>query len=161
MMKNFLNFSGKLIVVHVVTYYTIGALAYRLITWRFYTGLKSVFSSFMVMQTDPVLWPKVMIWILPGQILRGLLMAVALYPFFDILCKWKYLKRWIVIAGIYIIFGFWASCVAAPGTIDGMIYMRPEITSEVHLLVQPEIILQGLLLSAWIAKWMKPKGYEN
>ena len=61
------------------------------------------------------------------------------------------------IASIYIIIGFWASAVAAPGTIDGMIYMRPEITIMTHLKVQPEIMIQGLLMSGWIAKWMKPK----
>ena len=44
--------------------------------------------------------------------------------------------------------------VAAPGTIDGMIYMRPEITLYAHLLVQPEIVVQGLALCAWVAWWM-------
>ena len=37
-----------------------------------------------------------------------------------------------------------ASAVAAPGTIDGLIYLRPEITPYAHLMVQPEIVVQGL-----------------
>jgi len=57
------------------------------------------------------------------------------------------------------IYSHWilGKCSCAPGTIDGMIYMRPEITIMTHLKVQPEIIIQGLLMSAWISKWMKPK----
>jgi hypothetical protein len=39
-------------------------------------------------------------------------------------------------------------------TIDGLIYLRPEITPFAHLLVQPEIIVQGLILGAWVAWWM-------
>lgn len=49
-----------------------------------------------------------------------------------------------------------ASAVAAPGTIDGGIYMRPEISLYAHLMVQPEIVLQGLVLGAWVARWMAP-----
>jgi hypothetical protein len=156
-MKQFFSFSGKLITAHVVTYWVIGGLAYYWITWQFYTGDNPVFSNFMVTQAEPVLWNKVMIWIFPGQILRGLIMAIALYPFFDVLCSWPFRKRWLVLTGIYLVLGFWASSVAAPGTIDGMIYMRPEINARAHLLVQPEIIVQGLFMMAWIAKWMKPK----
>jgi hypothetical protein len=96
-------------------------------------------------------------WILPAQILRGILLASVLYPFFETINTWNYLKRFLTISGLYIIIGFWASAVAAPGTIDGMVYMRPEITMNIHLKVQWEILIQGLLLSAWIAKWMKPK----
>jgi hypothetical protein len=159
-MKRFLTFSGKVIVAHIITYWVIGGLAYPLLTSRFYTGNNPVFSSFMITQSDTVLWQKVLIWMFPGQILRGFLMALALFPFFDILCSWGYRKRWLVLTGIYLIFGFWASAVAAPGTIDGMIYMRPEINAKAHLFVQPEIILQGILMMAWISKWMKPKSLQ-
>jgi len=52
------------------------------------------------------------------------------------------------------VLGYWASAVAAPGTIDGLIYLRPEITPYAHLMVQPEIVVQGLILGAWVARWM-------
>jgi hypothetical protein len=147
----------KFATVHTITYWIIGMIAYPLLTKDFYIGENAVFSSFMVTQEDGELFYKVVAWILPGQILRGILIGLAFYPFYSVLNSWTYQKRFFTIAFIYIVIGFWASAVAAPGTIDGMIYMRPEITIITHLKVQPEIIIQGLLMSAWISKWMKPK----
>jgi hypothetical protein len=90
-------------------------------------------------------------WFLPAQILRGVLIAGVLYPLFDTLKAWSFGRRFLLLAGLYIVLGFWAATVAAPGTIEGMVYLRPFITTYVHLTVQPEIILQGLGLAALVA----------
>jgi len=156
-MKKLLTYLLKFTIVHTITYLIIGMIAYPLLTKDFYIGENAVFSSFMVTQEDEELWNNVLIWIFPGQILRGVLIGLVFYPFYSVLNSWTYQKRLLTIASIYIVIGFWASAVAAPGTIDGMIYMRPEITIMTHLKVQPEIIIQGLLMSAWISKWMKQK----
>lgn len=105
-------------------------------------------------EKDPVLWAHVMRWFIPGQVLRGILMATALFPFLDTLLAWPFLKRFISIAGIYLIFGYWAGSVPGLGNIEGMVYMRPEFTLPMHLRVQPETLLQGLALGAWIAWWI-------
>jgi hypothetical protein len=89
--KQFLIFSGKVILVHVVTYLIVGAVAYQLITKQFYEGANPIFSTFMRTQAEPHLWAHVMTWFIPGQILRGLLIAVVLYPFFGILNEWTIL----------------------------------------------------------------------
>ncbi len=156
-MKKALIYLLKFATVHTTTYWIVGMIAYQLFTKDFYIGENAVFSSFMVTQEDGELWNKVLVWIVPGQILRGILIGLVLYPFYSLLNSWTYQKRFLAIASIYIVIGFWASAVAAPGTIDGIIYMRPEITIMTHLKVQIEIIIQGLLMSAWISKWMKPK----
>ena len=52
--------------------------------------------------------------------------------------------------------GFQYGRGAAPGTIEGLVYLRPIFTPLVHLKVQPEIILQGLALGAIVALWMGP-----
>jgi hypothetical protein len=83
-------------------------------------------------------------------------MAAALYPFFNTLMNWSFKKRFLSVSGLYIVLGFWAAAVAAPGTIEGMVYMRPIFTPVVHLKVQPEIILQGLTWGAIVAFWMGP-----
>ena len=54
------------------------------------------------------------------------------------------------------IFLFWAAAVAAPGTIEGLVYLRPEFTWAVHLRVQPELLLQLAFFSAWVAWWAGP-----
>ena len=152
-MKRLYSFAGKVTIAHVVTYFVLGAVAYPLLTKPFYVGENPIFDTFMRTEAEPDLWRHVMIWFVPGQILRGLLLAVALYPFLDTLMGWRFRKRFLSIAMLYIVFGFWAATVAAPGTIEGMIYMRPEITGITHLIVQPEIVVQGLLFSAWVARW--------
>lgn len=156
MMKKYLVFTGKVTLSHVVTYLIAGAFAYPLLTKEFYVGQNPVFASFMVTQNEPELWANVMKWIIPGQILRGILMATALFSFFDTINSWNYTKRFLSIFTLYIVFGFWASAVAAPGTIDGVVYMRPEISMYAHLMVQPEIIAQAIMFGLWIARWMKP-----
>ena len=64
---------------------------------------------------------------------------------------WRFLKRFLYVASVYLVLGFWAATVAAPGTLEGMLCMRPFITPEVHLRVQPEIILQGLGLALFVS----------
>jgi len=155
--KRFTKFAGKVILAHVVTYFIVGSVAYQLITHELYVGENPIFAEFMRSQAEPELWSHVMIWFLPAQILRGLLIAGVLYPFFGTLMGWNLGKRWAAISGLYLVLGFWAAAVAAPGTIEGFVYLRPEITPVAQLKVQPEIILQGLLLGLWVAWWMKPR----
>lgn len=154
--KRFLTFTAKVTTAHVVSYFVVGASAYQLLTKPFYEGTDPVFATFMRTPAEPELWKHAMVWFLPGQVLRGVLIAAVLYPFFDTLRRWSWRQRFLSIAGLYLVLGFWASAVAAPGTIDGLIYLRPEITPYAHLMVQPEIVAQGLILAAWVARWMAP-----
>ena len=157
----FLSFAGKVTVAHVVTYFVAGAIAYQLLTKQFYEGSDAVFATFMRTPANPDLWRHAMIWFIPGQILRGLLIASALYPLCATFESWTFSKRFASISALYLVLGCWASAVAAPGTIEGMIYMRPEINLYAHAMVQPEIVLQGLALGAWVAWWLKSKSKES
>jgi hypothetical protein len=155
--KRFVSFAGKVIAVHTVTYFIVGAIAYNLLTKPFYTGSDPAFGDFMRTLDNPESMSHITRWFVPAQILRGILMAIVLYPFFDKLVDWNFRKRFLAISGLYIVFGYWAATVAAPGTIEGMVYMKPSITLYVHFIVQPEIITQGLALGAWLAWWMPPR----
>jgi hypothetical protein len=155
--RRFLSFATKVTVAHVVSYFVVGAAAYELLTKPFYEGSNPIFSTFMRTPAEPELWKHVMTWFIPGQVLRGVLMAGVLYPFFDTLQPWGWGRRFLSISGLYLVLGYWASAVAAPGTIDGLIYLRPEITPYAHLMVQPEIVVQALILGAWVARWMVPR----
>jgi hypothetical protein len=148
------RFGGNVILAHVVTYVVAGALAYPLLTRQFYEGANPIFAPFFRTPTEPELWAHAIGWLIPGQVLRGLFMAAALYPFYGTLAGWRFRRRFLAIAGLYLVFGFWASAVAAPGTIEGLIYLRPEVTPYAHLMVQPEIVAQGLALGAWLAAWI-------
>jgi hypothetical protein len=159
--RPFLVFASKLTAAHIITYFIAGAIAYPLLTKDFYVGPNPIFKVFIRTEAEPELWGHVVTWFLPAQFLRGILMATALYPFLDTLMNWSFRKRFLSISGLYIVLGFWAAAVAAPGTIEGMVYMRPIFTPIVHLKVQPEVILQGLALGAIVALWMGPPLLES
>ncbi len=156
-MKQFFGYSLKVIILHTVTYFIAGALAYPLLTKDLYVGSNPVFAAFFRTQAEPALWAHVTTWFFPAQILRGFLLSLAIYPFYKVLVSWSYWKRFATITGLYLLIGFWAAAVAAPGTIEGLVYMRPEITFNVHLQVQPEIISQGLAFGAGLAAWLTSK----
>jgi hypothetical protein len=156
-MRRFLIFAAKVTLAHVVTYFIAGALAYSLLTKQFYEGSNPIFATFMRTQAEPDLWSHVMTWFIPAQVLRGALIAAALYPLFDTLSAWSFSKRFFSIAALYLVLGFWAAAVAAPGNIEGLVYLRPTITPYAHLMVQPEIVAQGLALGLWMAWWMAPR----
>ncbi len=160
-MKQFSRYSIKVIILHVVTYFIAGALAYPLLTKSLYVGPNPVFAVLFRTQAEPALWAHVTTWFLPAQILRGFLLSLAIYPFYSVLVSWTYWKRFVTITGLYLLIGFWAAAVAAPGTIEGLVYMRPEITFNIHLLVQPEIIGQGLAFGAGLAVWLASKRKTN
>ena len=156
--RRFVVFASKVVSAHVTTYFLAGAVAYPLLTKEYYVGSNPIFAVFLRTETDAQLWPHVVRWFLPAQILRGILIAAVLYPLFDTLKRWAFTKRWFLVSGLIVVLGFWAAAVPAPGTIEGMIYMRPFITPTVHLRVQPENILQGLALGLLVAGAMADSG---
>ncbi len=155
--SRFLHFSGQVVAAHVVTYFIVGGAAYELLTKDLYIGPDAVFAAFMRTEAEPEIWDHVVRWFVPAQVLRGLLIAAVLYPFWDTLRSWAFGKRFLSISALYLVLGFWAATAAAPGTIEGMVYMRPFITPAIHLRVQPEIVVQGLALAALVAWWISPK----
>ncbi len=152
-MKRFVGFAGRVTVAHVVTYIAVGALAYPLLTREFFEGSGSLAAQVMRTPAEPALWAHVTRWMLPFQVLRGVLIALVLYPFLETITRWSYIRRVTGIAGLYIVLGQWASTVAGSGTIEGWLILRPEFTSPtVVVKAMGEGLVQGLALSAWVAR---------
>ena len=162
-MGRFWDFAGRVTVAHVVTYIAVGALAYPLLTQEFFEGTNALAARVMRTPAEPALWAHVIRWMLPFQVLRGVLIATVLYPFLDAIVQWSYGKRVLGLAGLYVVLGQWASTVAGSGTIEGWLILRPEFTSP-DVVVKPvgEGLVQGLALSAWLAHWvMSLPGYAS
>jgi len=149
--RRFLVFAVKVIAFQMTTYFLAGMVAYPLLTKQFYVGPHPVLAVFLRTETEPEFFRHAVRWFLPAEFLRGLLIAAVLYPLFDTLKLWRFGKRFLMVASLYVVLGLWAAAVPAPGTIEGMVYLRPFITSCVHLAVQPETIGQGLALGLLIA----------
>jgi steroid 5-alpha reductase family enzyme len=148
--KRFLEFAGRFTVVLVVTTFAVGMVTYPLLTKGLFESPDSAFARLFRTQADPELWKAVYIWVLPIQIIRGLLIAAVIYPFYGTLNTWSYWKRFIAIAGLLVGLGHLAG---SSGVIEGWYMLRPEfVTWDITLRTLPEPIVQGILISAWAAK---------
>lgn len=149
--SRFLSFVAKVMAAQVTVYFLAGAVFYPLLTKPYYEGPNAIFAVFLRTEADLGMWAHVVNWFLPVEILRGVLIAAVLYPLCDVLKAWTFAKRFLYLAALYLVLGFWAAAAAAPGTLEGMVYMRPFITPAVHLRVQPEIVLQGVAMALFVA----------
>jgi hypothetical protein len=140
---------------HVVTYFVTGGLFYAFLTKPLYEGPDPLFAVFMRSPADPEGFAHISRWFLPAQLLRGVLIGVALQPFRPALAGWSFGRRFGVLFLLSVVFLFWATAVAAPGTIEGLVYLRPEFDLGVHARVQPELLVQLTLFSLWVARWAR------
>ncbi len=157
-MKRFTWFAVRVTVAQAVTYIVAGIIAYPLFTRQFFEGASPLLAPLMRLPTEPELWSHVTRWMLPAQIVRGILMAGALYPFLGALQSWSFTKRFLSLASLYVVLGQWTSPVAGASTIEGWVILRPEFTTP-HIVsrVIPEGLIQGLAFGAWLARWLTPK----
>ena len=87
------RFVLKVILVSSVAYLVAGALAYHLLTKRFYVGDAAIFARFLRSEADPTEWRHVMTWQFPMLLARGLLISLALLPFRPALMSFALPKR--------------------------------------------------------------------
>jgi hypothetical protein len=134
----------KTVIVHTVTYFVAGVLAYTLGDYE-KTYSEPPLSYFMRPTSDP--------WVMAGplfQPVRGVIFALAFYPFRDVLFAERggWLRMWwlLVALGILSTFG------AAPGSVEGLIYTI--IPPRAQILGLWEVLLQSLLLSAVLSYWV-------
>lgn len=154
-MRTFILFATKVTVVQAVTYIAAGLIAYPLFTRQFFEGDNPLLAGFMRLPSEPELWGHVTRWMLPVQLLRGILLAGALYPFLATLQSWSFTKRFLSLASLYIVVGQWCSPVAGSSTIEGWLILLPEFTTPYIILnVIPEGVIQGLAFGAWLSRWL-------
>ena len=158
-MKTFTRFAFKVTVAQAVTYIAAGIVAYPLFTKQFFEGPSPLLAHFARLPGEPELWGHVTRWMLPAQLLRGVLIAAALYPFLPVLQSWSYAKRFLVLTSLYVVLGQWTSPVAGANTIEGWVILRPEFTTPgIIVRVIPEGLMQGLAFGAWLARWLGGPG---
>ncbi|MFC2124195.1 hypothetical protein ACFLU5_05230 [Bacteroidota bacterium] len=151
--KEIVRFVLIFIVAHIVAYWIAGIIAYFTLYQPFFEGEEALLSCFMRMRDDPELWPHVMKWQTQGQVLRAILFAVVMLPFFTTWKEWKLSKRiWTVLVAYFILTHF-AATAPSGGNIEGFIYMRPEFVEDGFWKYQPEAIIHGLIMAGILAKW--------
>ena len=139
----FPRFLARVTSSHLVTYFVAGILAYSLIDYA--TLFQSEGFSCLMRPLDSK-------WIAAGpalQVIRGLIFDLALYPFRSVFLADRrgWLKLWGLLAGLAI----FSTAGAAPGSVEGMIYTKIPISSQLRGL--PEILLQTLAFSVLLVAW--------
>ncbi len=138
----------KTVIVHTITYFVAGLLAYTL------GGYEKAFSQpplsyFMRPTTDP--------WVMAGplfQPVRGVLFALAFYPLRDVLFARS--RGWLTLWWLLLALGVLSTFGPASGSVEGLIYTIVPPLSQILGLW--EVLLQSLLLSVILWYWVNHPG---
>jgi hypothetical protein len=161
-MRKYIRLALVFILSHTFSYLIVGAIAYPLFYKPFWEGPNPLYAPFLRTMATPALWEQAMAWQIPGQLLRGLLMALVLIPVLPKLAEISFARRYAFIAGLFFVFTHLAATAPSPANIEGAIYMRPEFVLPAFWACQPEIIAHSLLAGGLIAKFMfKPVKREQ
>lgn len=145
---SFIGLAVKTIVVHTVTYFACGFVAYVSLDYERHFAEPGV-RDYMRPTDDP--------WVMAGplfQPVRGLLFAIALYPLRDVLFGRK--QGWLAMWGLLVIVGILSTFGPSPGSVEGMIYTVFPI--RIQLFGLPEVLAQSLLLSVLLCYWVNHPG---
>jgi hypothetical protein len=141
-LRTLAGFTGRSMVLHVLTYVIFGAASYWLVARSHWTG------------PDALPWLRnpegefVQRWFLPAQVLRGVLYGVALFPLRNALIGMRR-SGGLVIASLLLLIG---SIAGISGAIEDWVYST---TFHLGLFMAhlPEVVLQtvvyGYALLAW------------
>ncbi len=153
-MSRYLRLALVFILAHTVSYLLVGAIAYPLLYKPFWEGPDPLYAPFVRTMAEPALWQEAMAWQIPGQLLRGLLMALALFPVLPMLEQISFARRYAFIAGLFFVFAHLAASAPMPGNIEGVLYMLPQYVTAGFWASQPEMIAHSLFAGFLIAKFM-------
>ncbi len=139
----FARFVTRVTSTHLVTYFVAGILAYNLLDYA---------TLFQSEGFSCLMRPLGSRWVAAGpalQVIRGLIFAVALYPFRGVFLGDR--RGWLKLWGLLLGLAIFSTAGAAPGSVEGMIYTKIPIGSQLRGL--PETLLQTLVLSVLLTAW--------
>jgi hypothetical protein len=146
MFKSFVKFSLIIIVTMVVTYFIAGLVARFVFGGdKFYPPSPTAISYLR----DPAA-PGMALKIWPAQALRGLLIAIALFPFRK---RFMELGTWgggFVFGGIIFVIGYIA---ASGGMIEHFVWFN-EYPFRFAMITFVEILIQAAIMGPWTVSWM-------
>lgn len=118
----YLLFSFWFIIIHTVSYTIAGVLALR-ISSDFYQGENRLLDFTRDMSNEDES-RHVKKYLIPSQLLRGLLMSIVLYPILGLLGELSFGLRFGFMAGLMFIYTDFAGAVPFPANIEGFVYMK-------------------------------------
>jgi hypothetical protein len=141
----FWSITLKTIVVHTITYFLVGALAFFIFDYS--TQYAETSLSLLMRQTTHPL-------VIAGplfQPIRGFLFGIAFYLLRELFFGKKY--GWLIMWIVLVIIGILSPFGPAPGSIEGMIFTVLPLSSHLGLGLL-EVYSQSFLLSAVVYYWV-------
>ncbi len=140
-LKSFSHFAIRVVILHAVTFIAAGWIALAL-QWEGTYGGES--AQFFFRDPNSAF---VQTWLIPAEVLRGILLAVALYPFLGRIVE---MKRWgwLAVAVNYLLIG-----EIGVGTIELAVYSN--LPASFLLASVPEAALDALLFGYLLALWQR------
>jgi hypothetical protein len=141
--KTFSFFAGRVVIVHTVTYMIAGWIAYYLQWGGTYGG-----EALQWYMRDPTS-EYVQTWFIPAQILRGIVLACAFYPFLGRIME---MRRWgwPTVASTYVLVG---TLAGSDGVIESIVYTK--VPASFTFATLPEVVLQALLFGYLLILWQR------
>ncbi|MDZ4725222.1 MAG: hypothetical protein SH817_03650 [Leptospira sp.] len=146
-MKTHLKIVASYIICHLISYFAVSIPYYHLVMKGYYSGVNAPFAKFLVTESNTELWIRAMSLFFPVQILSAVLFSVLLISLYDWMLRQSFLKSVFIVFWCKGIIGGLASVLPSPGTLEGYLFMIPEITNQIHILVAIEVSLQALLIA--------------
>lgn len=134
----------KTIVVHTITYFLMGLLAFFIFDYSTQYAETSL-NLLMRQTTEPIVMAGPLF-----QPIRGFLFGIAFYLLREVFFGKKY--GWLITWVVLVIIGILSPFGPAPGSIEGMIFTVLPLSS--HLTGQLEVYLQSFLLSVIVFYWV-------
>lgn len=134
----------KTTVVHTVTYFVVGLLAFTLLDYNSKFA-DPIVSKFMRQTNDPLVAAGPSL-----QIIRGFLFGLVFFAFRE--CIFERKNGWLILWSMLVIVGILSPFGAAPSSIEGIIYTY--LPAWFHILGLPEVLVQSFLLAFVTNYWV-------
>ncbi|MFO7953146.1 MAG: hypothetical protein R6U91_10155 [Bacillota bacterium] len=142
---HYLVFSLWFTLIHVLSYTIAGVLVLR-ISKEIYEGKSRLMDYLRDMSVEKES-KHVQNWFIPGQIVRGILLSIILYPILVPLGELSFGMRFLFFTGLMFVYTHMACAAPCPDNIEGLIYMKERyIDKSSFLKFNYEMVVYSLLL---------------
>jgi hypothetical protein len=138
----------KTVIVHTITYFVAGVLAYKLGGYE-KSFAQPPLSYFMRPTSDPLVTAGPLF-----QPIRGVIFALALYPLRSVLFVRP--RGWLILWWLLLALGVLSTFGPSPGSVEGFIYTTIPPLAQIFGLW--EVVLQSLLFSVILFYWVNRPG---
>lgn len=142
--STFASVTLKTAIIHTVTYFLVGLLAFTLLDYARRYADPTV-ANLMRQTNDPLVAAGPLF-----QVLRGIFFGIAFYPLREIVFAQR--NGWLILWLVLVVVGILSPFGPSPSSIEGMIYTILPIWF--HLMGLPEVVLQSLLLAFLSHYWI-------